>query len=196
MHSRSSLRMPSFASHCASSLRNSFRPTPISRTRDHVRALCAAVSGLLVCALALWIVALAWPGTRWTGTLSDLTSPARLTYASIHNGIVIMASYFAIAGMIWGLSDAIMRQPHDLQLTSKSSKGRIWRVAHLSDIHVVGERFGFRIEGGRSGPSGNERFKQLLAKLDAIHALQPLDLILITGDITDAGRGIRMGGVH
>lgn len=26
--------------------------------------------------------------------------------------------------------------------------GRKWRIAHLSDLHVVGERYGFRIESG------------------------------------------------
>jgi 3',5'-cyclic AMP phosphodiesterase CpdA len=52
----------------------------------------------------------------------------------------------------------------------------------------VGERYGFRVESGRSGPQGNERLLQAIAKLDAIHASNPLDLVLITGDITDAGR--------
>ncbi|MBN9247319.1 MAG: metallophosphoesterase, partial [Hyphomicrobium sp.] len=42
------------------------------RSRDTTRALSAAVSGLLICGLSILIVALAWPGTRWTGTLADL----------------------------------------------------------------------------------------------------------------------------
>jgi hypothetical protein len=58
---------------------------------------------------------------------------------------------------------------------------------HLSDVHVVGERYGFRIESGRFGPRGNERLKRVLNELEAIHAKAPLDLILITGDMTDAG---------
>jgi len=65
---------------------------------------------------------------------------------------------------------------------------KIWRVAHLSDVHVVGERYGFRLESGRSGPRGNERLARVLARLEAIHASQPLDLVLVTGDETDAGR--------
>ena len=64
----------------------------------------------------------------------------------------------------------------------------MWRVAHLSDLHVVGERFGFRIESGRSGPCGNERLVRLLSRLEVIHRAEPLDLILVTGDVTDAGR--------
>jgi hypothetical protein len=82
-----------------------------------------------------------------------------------------------------------MDQPRDLAaFDPPPSVGRFWRVAHLSDLHVVGERYGFRIESGRSGPRGNDRLTRLLARLDAIHAAQPLDLVIITGDITDAGR--------
>ncbi len=65
---------------------------------------------------------------------------------------------------------------------------RAWRVVHLSDVHIVGERFGFRLESGRFGPRGNERLARLLMRLEEIHAQKPLDHILITGDITDAGR--------
>ncbi|MBX9702456.1 MAG: metallophosphoesterase, partial [Acetobacteraceae bacterium] len=60
-----------------------------------------------------------------------------------------------------------------------------WRVAHLSDIHLVGEPHGFRLECGRHGPRGNARFEAALA---ALAGAGPLDLVLITGDITDAGR--------
>ncbi len=65
---------------------------------------------------------------------------------------------------------------------------RTWRVAHLSDVHVVGERYGFRIESGRSGPQGDDRFRRLLRQLEDIHAAAPLDVVLISGDATDAGR--------
>jgi len=82
-----------------------------------------------------------------------------------------------------------MAQPRDLRaFSARTTGGRTWRVAHLSDIHTVGERYGFRIESGRSGPRGNERLRQTLARLDEIHAAHPLDVILITGDLTDAGR--------
>lgn len=61
-------------------------------------------------------------------------------------------------------------------------------AVHLSDIHVVGERYGFRIESGRGGPQGNERLRRILDKIERIDARQALDAILITGDMTDAGR--------
>jgi hypothetical protein len=82
-----------------------------------------------------------------------------------------------------------MDQPEDLTaFETPDPAARAWRVAHLSDIHVVGERYGFRIESGRAGPRGNDRLGLVLARLAAIHAEDPLDLVLITGDITDAGR--------
>ena len=61
------------------------------------------------------------------------------------------------------------------------------RVAHLSDLHVVGERYGCRMETGTNGLRGNGRIRRALRTLEAIHASTPLDHVLITGDITDAG---------
>lgn len=157
--------------------------------RGRVRAMSAAAAGLLICALAIWIFSLVWPHTRWTGSVTDLSWPMRLLGIALCNSIAIVTAYLAVAALIWGLADTFMAQPQDFipDLATKSAK-QIWRVVHLSDIHTVGEKYGFRIEGGRSGPRGNDRLIQLWAKLGAIHAQSPLDLILITGDITDAGR--------
>jgi 3',5'-cyclic AMP phosphodiesterase CpdA len=156
--------------------------------RDSVRAVSAAASGLTISAAALWLVALAWPASRWIGGLADLASPHLLIPVALANAVVIIASYFGGAAFIWGIADATMAQPRDLHsFDTPPLGGRSWRIAHLSDIHVVGERYGFRIESGRSGPRGNERLRQALARLDGIHAKQPLDAILVTGDVTDAG---------
>ena len=82
----------------------------------------------------------------------------------------------------------MMPPPLNLQgFDPRPAKGRTWRVAHLSDVHVVGEPYGFRLESGRAGPRGNDRFKRVLSQLERIHAKDPLDVILITGDLTDAG---------
>jgi 3',5'-cyclic AMP phosphodiesterase CpdA len=61
------------------------------------------------------------------------------------------------------------------------------RVAHLSDLHLVGERYGYRMEAGTHGPRGNRRLARALRQLAAIHAGTPLEHILVTGDVTDAG---------
>ena len=157
--------------------------------RGSFRAGAAAASGLLICGLGFGVMILVWPTTRWIGSLADITPLHRLAPVVLANSVVIIAGYFAVAALIWGIADATMAQPRDLRdFAARTTGGRIWRVAHLSDIHTVGERYGFRIESGRSGPRGNERLRQALARLDEIHAAHPLDVILITGDLTDAGR--------
>jgi hypothetical protein len=162
------------------------RTAPEQRAR--LRAATAAGAGLILFGIGLWIAMLAWPASRWVGEFADLVSPHKLIVPALANTIVLMGSYLAVVALGWGIADATMEQPRDLAAFESYSGGRTWRVAHLSDLHVVGERYGFRIESGRSGPRGNERLARVFAKLDAIHAEQPLDLVLITGDMTDAGR--------
>ena len=157
--------------------------------RAYLRAGTAIGAGLLGCAVASAIALIAWPHTRWSGGMADLVDPLRLIVPALANTISVMAGYLALASLTWGLADGLMDQPRDLvRFDDAPATARRWRVAHLSDIHVVGERYGFRIESGRAGPRGNERLHQVLARLDAIHAREPLDLLLITGDMTDAGR--------
>ncbi len=154
-----------------------------------LRAVAAAVAGLAICGLALVALRMAWSHSRWEGTIDDLSSLHRLAPVALANSAVVVSAYLAVAALYWGIADATMAQPHTLEtFATHSGHDRTWRVAHLSDIHVVGERYGFRIESGRSGPRGNERWKQVLAHLAERHAQDPLDAILITGDMTDAGR--------
>jgi hypothetical protein len=143
--------------------------------------LLAATSGVLVATLA-------WPETRWQGTPSDLVAPARLLGPVLANAVFVIASYTAIATVAWGIADASMEQPRDLAAFATPREGAArWRVAHLSDVHVVGQRFGFRVESGRRGPRGNTRFHRALDELEQRHRQQPLDVVMITGDMTDAG---------
>jgi calcineurin-like phosphoesterase family protein len=154
-----------------------------------LRAATAAGAGLTLCCIALGAVVLAWPASRWVGAVEDLASPHRLVVPVLANMVVLLGGYLAAAALVWGIADATMDQPHDLPAFDQlPTEGRTWRIAHLSDLHAVGERYGFRIESGRSGPRGNERLARILARLDAIHSDRPLDFILITGDVTDAGR--------
>jgi hypothetical protein len=153
------------------------------------RATAAAVAGAIMCGLALLVLAIAWPASQWQGTLDDLSTLHKLAPAAFANSAVLLAIYFAVAAVYWGIADATMSQPSTIEeFPSPPNQARTWRIAHWSDIHVVGERYGFRIESGRSGPRGNERLRQALARLAELHEQNPLDAILITGDMTDAGR--------
>ncbi len=147
------------------------------------------VAGLLVCGLAAVVLVIAWPASHWNGDMVGSATPRALALVALANSCVLVAAYLAAAALIWGVADAIVAQPRDLTTFEMPVDGRrIWRVAHLSDVHIVGERYGFRIESGRLGPRGNERFTAVLGALEAIDATEPLDVILITGDMTDAGR--------
>jgi hypothetical protein len=157
--------------------------------RARAGAGAAATSGLTICGLALGVIALAWPATRWLGSMADLAAPVRLLPAVLANAVVLISAYLAAAALVWGMADATMAQPADHAGFAISEPGRrAWRIAHLSDLHTVGERYGFRIESGRSGPRGNARLDLVLARLNEVHAAEPLDVVLITGDLTDAGR--------
>jgi hypothetical protein len=153
-----------------------------------MRAMSCVGAGLLLFAVAALVAIAAWPQTRWIGTVSDLASPHLLIVPTIANTIVVMSTYLALAALVWGFADASADQPLDLQAFGAADpSARVWRVAHLSDVHVVGERYGFRIESGRAGPRGNGRLMRAMEHLAASHKAQPLDLVLISGDMTDAG---------
>jgi hypothetical protein len=154
-----------------------------------LHATTAVLSGLIICTIALLALLLAWPSAHLLSDSTILTAPKRLAVVALANSVVIVSAYVAAAALVWAIADATMDPPRDLkEYDAPPDQGRSWRIVHLSDIHTVGERFGFRIESGRSGPRGNERLRQLLAQLDALHASEPLHAILITGDMTDAGR--------
>ena len=154
-----------------------------------LRAVIAGAAGIIIFGIASIIIWIFWSSSRWLGNFVDLASPHDLASVAITNSIVVVSAYLAVAALVWAFADATMPQPLDFgPFPANSVTGRTWRVAHLSDIHVVGERYGFRIESGRSGPRGNGRLNRVLELLDVIHTNNPLDFILITGDMTDAGR--------
>ena len=160
---------------------------PTLRTR--LRRASSLGAGILLSAAAVSVAILVWPFTQWTAALYELTLLHLLVKAMLANATFVVCCYLAAASLGWGLADARMDQPVDLAaFDAPASAARVWRVAHLSDLHVVGERYGFRIESGRAGPRGNERLGRVLAQLAAMHAADPFDHVLITGDMTDAGR--------
>lgn len=175
---------------CREALRHLAGKLFATETRRTVFGVIAslAAGAIMLCAAGA-LAALAWPASRWLVELSDFASPSQLMVIALANSGVIVAAYLAGAAVVWACADATMPQPRDLQeFCGDEQSGRGWRIVHLSDLHTVGEQYGFRIESGRSGPRGNGRLAQVLACLDRIHATRPVDLILITGDLTDAGR--------
>lgn len=152
------------------------------------RAGAAILAGLLVSLGALGVFYAVWPKTVWIADPRLLIEPIALARAALANACALVALYVAGAGLFWGLADGLMDQPRDFSDYDATRQGeKIWRVAHLSDLHAIGENYGFRIESGRAGPRGNQRLQQVFALLDQADARQPLDVVLATGDLTDAG---------
>ena len=180
--------------------------------RAKSRSVTAAASGVVVCGLSVVVLALVWPSARLYVEFSTIRSIYDPVVVALANSIVLVAAYVAVGALVWGIADATMPQPRDLDRTdARAPEGRVphdrtpndrtsyertWRIAHLSDIHVVGGRYGFRLESGRSGTRGNDRLMRTLARLDEIHAEDPLDAILITGDTTDAGLSTEWAEFH
>ena len=155
---------------------------------EKLRAVSAAVAGLVVCGVAVFLFTLAWPRSHWQGDLLSYRSAEALATVALANSVVLVTLYLAAAALVWALADATMAQPRDLSnFATDVPNSRVWRLAHLSDVHVVGEKYGFRIESGRSGPRGNERLHQLFTRLEQLCAQGQLNFVLVTGDMTDAG---------
>ncbi|WP_372423604.1 metallophosphoesterase family protein [Salinarimonas chemoclinalis] len=160
---------------------------PEARARAGVAATLAA--GLVLSAAATLVVLEAWPATRWVGSVADLRAPQRLVAPTLANSVVIVGVFLALASLAWSIADATMEAPRTRTGFDPPVPGRRpWRVAHVSDLHTVGGPYERRLESGRAGPRGNEALERTLDALVRTDAADPLDLVLVTGDVTDAGR--------
>ncbi|WP_198370795.1 metallophosphoesterase family protein [Roseomonas rosulenta] len=161
----------------------------VAPTRDFAaaRRLAGLVAGGVL-ALGAAMVALA-AGPLPTVIIEDLSPSGLLRAArdSLDNGIWAVAVYLMIGAPAWSVAEALAGSPREIDDAIVPGDAA-WRIAHLSDIHVVGDPYGFRLECGRDGPRGNARVDAALAALEAEDARAHLDWVLVTGDVTDAGR--------
>ena len=109
--------------------------------------------------------------------------------AGLLNAVVILAIWTAVIGVQWLWREIRVSQPMRAWVGPGGghSDAALVRVAHMSDLHIVGGRYGFRMESGTHGPRGNGRLRRALANLAEMHATSPIDYVLVSGDITDAG---------
>ena len=111
-----------------------------------------------------------------------------VVFAALGNAAVILGFSTAIESLYWLWRELTLKDPVVDWVPPPSEPGlRSLRVAHLSDLHIVGERYGYRMESGTHGPRGNHCIRNTIRKLSETHKLNPLDRVLVTGDITDAG---------
>lgn len=162
-------------------------PAGASARLDRRRRLGAILASLLLAggglALALSVGLLTTPG------LGDLLArPGIVVQAGLSNAAALLGLSTTASSLYWLWQELARRRPlRDWSPGPPPEDVRTIRVAHLSDLHVVGERYGCRMESGTHGPRGNGCVRQALHQLRAIHAVSPLDCIVVTGDVTDAG---------
>jgi 3',5'-cyclic AMP phosphodiesterase CpdA len=144
-------------------------------------AVLLAGGGLL---LAGSVGMLAPPALR-----AAMVQPWAVAEAGLRNAAVILGLSTAAASLYWLGREVASRRPlRDwVPVEPDGRQLPIVRVAHFSDLHVVGERYGYRMECGTHGPCGNRSIRHALRKLAAIHQATPIDRVLVTGDVTDAG---------
>ena len=114
-------------------------------------------------------------------------SLAALTIAALGNALVVLGLSMAIASVYWFAQEITSAPVLNGAPSQPVPAAHTLRIAHLSDLHLVGERYGYRMEPGRGGPCGNDRATRAFCQLDTIQATRALDRIIVTGDITDAG---------
>jgi 3',5'-cyclic AMP phosphodiesterase CpdA len=112
----------------------------------------------------------------------------RLMVAALGNAAVILGVSAAVESLFWIWRElSLDARIRDWRSDTDRPQSFTARVAHLSDLHVVGERYAYRMEAGTDGPRGNLAIRRALRRLAAIHAAAPIDRVLVTGDVTDAG---------
>ena len=108
--------------------------------------------------------------------------------AALGNAAVVLGLSTTVESLYWIGRELTLRGPvRNWVPPPSNANASVVHVAHLSDLHVVGERYGYRMEAGTLGPRGNRCIRHAWRKLATIHALTPVDRVFMTGDITDAG---------
>jgi 3',5'-cyclic AMP phosphodiesterase CpdA len=154
---------------------------------DRRRRLGTVLAAML---LAGGGVLLAWSiGVMANPGVADVVmQPWAVAKAGLSNAAIVLGLSTAVASLYWLWREIAWGHPlRDWAPGSPVAHAPTVRVAHLSDLHLVGERYGYRMECGTHGPPGNGCVQHALDKLSAIHATTPLDRVLVTGDVTDAG---------
>ena len=114
--------------------------------------------------------------------------PGLAIASALRNAAAILGISTVIESMFWVWRDLKLRDPVlDWTPGPIEAGSRYAHVAHLSDLHVVGERYGYRMEYGMQGPQGNQSVQNAFRKVSDMLSSVPLDRVLITGDVTDAG---------
>ena len=154
----------------------------------HARRLGAILAALLLAGLAMALALSVEFSVGLQVVNVERVRPWAVAKAALANAAVVLGLSTVVTSLYWLVRELRFSDPV-LDWTPDPSKleTSTVRIAHLSDLHLVGERYGYRMQAGTSGPRGNRLTRNAFRKLAAIQALNPVDRVLVTGDITDAG---------
>src|SRR5262249_35905661 len=136
------------------------------------RRIGAIAAALVFAAAGL---ALAW--TIWSSFGLHFLTPGHIQpWALAKSALVNAAIVFGISTMIdilfWLRQELMVGSPI-LDWTPSEpppQDSRVVRIAHLSDLHLVGERYGYRMEAGTHGPRGNRCIVRAFRRLADLEA--------------------------
>ena len=145
----------------------------------------------MTCAVALAFVAATWPFTRWSGSIADLGEPARLVVPALANAVVLVSGFLAAVSLVWGIADSPdgpAPRPPQLRCAPRPCAA----LARRAPVRHPRRRGALRLSH-RERPRGAARQWRVRAGVGSElrhtpRSTWPLDLVLITGDMTDAGR--------
>ena len=82
--------------------------------RSRLRAAAAVVSGAVICAIALAVLAVVLPHADLLRGAEGVGTARHLAVVALANTVVLVAGYLAVAALVWAIADATMAQPQDL----------------------------------------------------------------------------------
>ena len=164
------------------------RATKAQRAR--LRRIAAMVSGAAICAIALAVVAAVLPHADLLRGASGVGSAGHLAVVALANTVVLVAGYLAVAALVWAIADATMAQPQDLDAFAATSE-RGPHLAHRASVGCAHRRRILRLPD-RKREVGRERQRAPASARSpnwiGSMSSEPLDVVLVSGDMTDAGR--------
>jgi type I restriction enzyme, S subunit len=82
--------------------------------RARLGAISCAGAGIILFVCGGLIAIAIWPASHWVASAPDLIALHRLILPTLANAVVVISAYFAGASLVWGLADASMEQPVDM----------------------------------------------------------------------------------
>ena len=156
--------------------------------RARLRGATSLGAGIVLCACAALIAVPGWPASRWSGSWNDIVLLHRLVVPTLANATVLVSGYLALASLAWGIADASMHQPLDLAAFDTPPPGAAAGASRIC------RTFTWSANDMASASRAAAPVRVAMSVLDRVLARsRPSTLtlsttILITGDMTDAGR--------